>query len=75
MITTVDAQRFMLLFKGKTNTYVKNELPKEKPVVGEKIKTKITNNEGKVDKEFNEMINKLKRGIDFAVYKDSFIFV
>lgn len=51
MVTTVDAQRFMLLFKGKTNTYVKNELPKEKPAVGEKIKTKITNHEGKVDVE------------------------
>lgn len=51
MVTTVDAQRFTLLFKGKSNTYVKNELPKEKPTVGEKIKTKITNNEGKVDAE------------------------
>ena len=49
MVTMVDAQRFTLLFRGKTNTYVKNELPKEKPEAGTKIKTKITNNEGKVD--------------------------
>ena len=51
MINNVDVQRFLQLFKGKSNTYVKNELPKEKPQAGEKIKTKITNNEGKVDKE------------------------
>jgi hypothetical protein len=51
MINNVDSQRFALLFKGKTNTYVRNELPKEKPEAGQKIKTKITNNEGKVDKE------------------------
>lgn len=49
MISTVDAQSFLILFKGKTNTYVKNELPKEKPEAGTKIKTRITNNEGKVD--------------------------
>lgn len=51
MINNVEIQRFLQLFKGKSNTYVKNELPKEKPQAGEKIKTKITNNEGKVDKE------------------------
>lgn len=51
MISIIDAERFSVLFKGKSNTYVKNELPKEKPNAGEKIKTKITNNEGKVDKE------------------------
>ena len=51
MINIVDAERFSVLFKGKSNTYVRNELPKEKPNAGEKIKTKITNNEGKVDKE------------------------
>lgn len=50
MINNVDVQRFTLLFKGKTNTYVRNELPKEKPEAGQKIKTKITNNEGTVDK-------------------------
>jgi len=50
MISNVDVQRFTLLFKGKTNTYVRNELPKEKPEPGQKIKTKITNNEGTVDK-------------------------
>lgn len=41
----------MLLFKGKSNTYVKNELPKERPEAGTKIKTKITNNEGTVNAE------------------------
>lgn len=51
MISNVDSQRFALLFKGKTNTYVRNELPKEKPEPGHKIKTKITNNEGTVDKD------------------------
>lgn len=51
MISTIDAQRFLTLFKGKNNTYVKNELPKTAPSAGEKIKTKITQNEGKVDKE------------------------
>lgn len=51
MISNTDSQRFALLFKGKTNTYVRNELPKEKPQPGQKIKTKITNNEGTVDKD------------------------
>jgi hypothetical protein len=51
MISNVDSQRFVQLFKGKSNTYVRNELPKEKPEAGHKIKTKITNNEGKVDKD------------------------
>ena len=51
MISNIEAQRFAQLFRGKTNTYVRNELPKEKPEAGQKIKTKITNNEGKVDKE------------------------
>ena len=51
MINNIDAQRFSQLFKGKSNTYVHNELPKTKPTEGEKIKTKITNNEGKVDKD------------------------
>ena len=45
MISIIDAERFSVLFKGKSNTYVKNELPKEKPNEGEKIKTKITNNQ------------------------------
>ena len=49
MITTSQAKRFALLFKGKTNTYVKNLLPKEKPAKGEKIKTTITNEKDKVD--------------------------
>ena len=51
MISNTDSKRFALLFKGKTNTYVRNELPKEKPEPGHKIKTKITNNEGTVDKD------------------------
>ena len=51
MVNNVEVQRFLQLFKGKNNTYVKNELPKEKPQAGEKIKTKITNNVGKVDKD------------------------
>lgn len=51
MISNIEAQRFAQLFKGKTNTYVRNELPLEKPEPGQKIKTKITNNEGKVDKD------------------------
>lgn len=51
MISNIDAQRFAQLFKGKSNTYVRNELPKTKPESEQKIKTKITNNEGKVDKD------------------------
>ena len=51
MINNVDSLKFAQLFRGKSNTYVRNELPKEKPEAGQKIKTKITNNEGKVDKE------------------------
>lgn len=51
MINNIDAQRFAQLFKGKSNTYVRNELPKTRPQAGEKIKTVITNNEGKVDKD------------------------
>lgn len=51
MISNVDSQRFTMLFRGKTNTYVKNELPKTKPEAGQKIKTKITNNAGTVDKD------------------------
>lgn len=41
MITNIQAQRFLLLFKGKSNSYVKNFLPKEKPEAGVKTKTKI----------------------------------
>lgn len=41
MVTNVQAQRFLLLFKGKSNSYVKNFLPKEKPEAGVKTKTKI----------------------------------
>ena len=41
MFTNIQAQRFLLLFKGKSNSYVKNFLPKEKPEEGVKTKTKI----------------------------------
>ena len=41
MISNIEVKRFTQLFRGKTNTYVKNELPKEKPEAGQKIKTKI----------------------------------
>lgn len=51
MIDNVKAQSFLMLFKGKSNTYVRNELPKTAPEKGQKIKTKITQNEGKVDTE------------------------
>lgn len=51
MIDNVKAQSFFMLFKGKSNTYVRNELPKTAPEKGQKIKTKITQNEGKVDAE------------------------
>jgi hypothetical protein len=51
MISNVESQRFTMLFRGKTNTYVKNDLPKTKPENGQKIKTHITNNEGTVDKD------------------------
>ncbi len=49
MITNIQAQRFLLLFMGKENTYVKNMLPKTKPEKGVKVKTSITNVRGKVD--------------------------
>lgn len=51
MLDNVTVQRFLQIFKGKNNTYVKNELPKIPPQANEKIKTKIVNVEGKVDKD------------------------
>ena len=65
MISNVDTQRFAQLFRGKTNTYVRNELPKERPEAGQKVKTKITNNEGKVDKDLlsNHLEGKFGVGI------------
>lgn len=51
MVSSIDAHRFLQIFKGKSNTYVKNNLPKEKPEKGVKTKTRITQVEGKVDKE------------------------
>lgn len=51
MVSTVEAKTFFAIFKGKSDTYVRNELPKEAPKAGEKIKTAITNNEGTVDAE------------------------
>lgn len=65
MITNIDSQRFSQLFKGKNNTYVRNELPKEKPEVGKKLKTKITNNEGKVDKDL--LLNHLEGNFGVGV--------
>lgn len=49
MVNSIDAQQFLKLFSGKTNTYVVNELPREKPAEGTKIKTKIRSVEGTVD--------------------------
>lgn len=51
MVTNVEAQQFLTIFLGKTNTYVKNSLPKEAPKAGQKIKTDIINVEGKVDRD------------------------
>lgn len=51
MVSNIDEQRFSQIFKGKNNTYIKNNLPKEKPEKGVKTKTKITQVEGKVDRE------------------------
>ena len=65
MIDNIVAQKFLMLFMGKNNTYVKNELPLEAPKAGEKIKTRITNNEGKVDRELilNHLEGKFGVGI------------
>ena len=65
MISNIEVKRFTQLFRGKTNTYVKNELPKEKPEAGQKAKTKITNNEGKVDESLllNHLEGKFGVGI------------
>lgn len=49
MVTTVQAKQFLLLFKGKSNTYVKNLLPRERPEKGTKTKTRITQERGAVD--------------------------
>ena len=51
MVCLTEAESFLLLFRGKSNTYVKNELPKEKPETSEKIKTKITSIKGEVNSE------------------------
>ena len=51
MVSNIDAQRFVQIFKGKNNTYVKNALPKTRPEKGVKTKTIIIQVEGKVDKE------------------------
>ena len=63
MISNLESQQFLTLFLGKTNSYVKNELPKEKPENEGKFKTKITQVEGKVDKEL--MVHHLEG--DFGV--------
>ena len=50
MVTSALAQRFSLLFMGKNDTYVKNNLPKVKSgEEGKKVKTEITSCKGKVD--------------------------
>lgn len=49
MVNTSKAKLFAMLFRGKGNTYVRNELPHEKPPRGEKTKTKITSERGSVD--------------------------
>lgn len=51
MINNVDVQRFTLLFRGKDNSYVKNDLPKTKPEAGKKIKTNIITVSGEVNKQ------------------------
>lgn len=51
MISNVDVQRFLQIFKGKSNTYVHNDLPKKKSEDGQKIKTNIFSVEAKVDKD------------------------
>lgn len=51
MINNVDVQRFTLLFRGKSNSYVKNDLPKTKPEAGKKIKTNIITVSGEVNKQ------------------------
>lgn len=51
MVTNVQAEQFLAIFMGKSNTYVKNDLPKQAPKAGQKIKTNIINVEGKVTKE------------------------
>lgn len=63
MISSIDVQRFMQLFKGKSNTYVHNDLPTRKREDGQKIKTNIFSVEGKIDKE---VIDKHLSG-DFGV--------
>lgn len=49
MFNGTEIKRFMLIFRGKSNTYVKNELPLERPEIGQKTKTHITSVEGSVD--------------------------
>ena len=51
MINNTEAQRFTLLFRGKNNSYVKNDLPKTKPEAGKKIKTNIITVSGEVNKQ------------------------
>lgn len=51
MVQSIEVQRFTTIFKCKSNTYVRNELSKEKPIAGVKNKTIITNRTGKVDAE------------------------
>lgn len=49
MVSNTKAKQFLLLFRGKNNTYVKNMLPLEKPERGVKTKTQITSERGDVN--------------------------
>ena len=51
MVSNIIAQQFLLLFRGKSNTYVRNDLPKDAPAKGEKIRTNIVSIQGVVDAE------------------------
>lgn len=51
MVSTMKAKDFLLLFRGKSNTYVKNMLPREKPERGVKTKTAITSERADVNEQ------------------------
>lgn len=63
MTGLIEAQRFNLLFKGKNDSYVWNNFPKEKPEEGVKIKTDVRQVSGEVN---SELLVKHLEG-DFAV--------
>lgn len=49
MVGTSKIKTFAMLFRGKSNTYVRNALPREQPERGVKTKTLITSERGIVD--------------------------